>query len=215
MHVAASFAAGLACKLYDDLVDNPLLVPYANPVLMEFLKGVHYVLGTTVALHEPMYLVIMYAANLVHYTFSPKSYSLPYEKSTLYSFFFLMLLVNSFRVDFSNYDYLFLAVYLLGHAIDPFVVANDVSLFKLCVRFCWLCWSLFYALFSASNIMQLCYMYIAGYLAGSVAVQAYSLYTEAIHACCARCVRPFQSNQWCTQFDDWVDALFSVKAFQK
>jgi hypothetical protein len=215
MYVAASFAAGLACKLYDDFVDNPLLQPYANPVFMEYLKGMHYILGTTVALHEPMFFVILYASNLLHYTFSPSSYELPYEKSTLYSFFFLGLILHTFRIDFSNLDYWFTAAYVCGHAFDPFIVAKDVSLFKMCVRFCWLCSSVFYTLYSDSNIVHLCYMYIAGYLTASVAVQAYSLYTDKFNEAYARYFGQFHSNQWCTNLDNSVDAFFSVKALLK
>jgi hypothetical protein len=215
MHIAASFAAGLSCKLYDDFVDNPLLQPYANPVFMEYLKGMHYILGTTVALHEPMYFVILYAANLLHYTFSPSSYDLPYEKSTLYSFFFLLLILKSFQIDFSTLDYWFTAAYVLGHMLDPFIVAKDVSLFKMCVRFCWLCCSLFYTLYSESNIIRLCYMYISGYLTASIAVQAYSLYTDKFNEAYALYFEQFQSNQWCTNLDNLIDTLFSVKALSK
>jgi hypothetical protein len=137
---------------------------------------------------------------------------LPYEKSTLYSFFVLLLILKSFRVDFSKYDYWFTAAYVCGHAVDPFIIAKEVSLFKIWMRFCWLCCSLFFALYSESTIIQLCFMYISGYLTASIAVQAYSLYTAQIHKACA-----LTSNNWCAEWDEWVDAVFlSVKSqFEK
>ena len=204
MHTLAAFMAGLFCKLYDDFVDNALLTPYSNPVVMEYLKGMHYILVTVLALQQPMFPIVMYVANVLHYFINPSAYSLPYEKSVLYSGLFFFLILKTFRVEVSKLDCMFLLFFLAGHAADPILLTQDVSLFKMCVRFCWLVCCLFYTLVSSSQLVQICYMYFAGYFGVSVVVQAYSLYTAHFHSFCAR-----YAPQWCAQFDHWVDTFLA------
>jgi hypothetical protein len=209
-----SFMAGLACKLYDDIVDNPLLTPYANPVFMEYLKGMHYILATVNAMQEPMFVILLYIFNYIHCFFSPASYMLPYEQSTLYVGLFFFLILKSFRVDFTKFDCLYIAVLLFGHAVEPYIMTNDVSLLKLCVRGGFLCSTLFYAMFSQSRILQFMYMYGAGYLSVSVAVQAYSIYTVKFNELYALYVSQFKSNKlWYIQWDDLFDTANTLLSF--
>jgi hypothetical protein len=214
MYFAVSFLAGVACKLYDDYVDNPLLTPHANPVFMEYLKGMHYILVTVNAVQEPMFVAIMYVANLIHCYFSPNSYSLPYEKSTLYTGLFFLLLLKSLRVEYTKFDGLFMSVLLFGLAVEPFVMTKDVSLLKMCVRFGIFCGSLFFTMLSQSRTLQFLYMYGAGYLAVSVAVQAYSLYTVKFNELHALYGQLFKSNTfWCTKWDDFFDTANALLSF--
>lgn len=214
MYFAVAFFAGLACKLYDDYVDNPLLAPYADPVFMEYLKGMHYILVTVNAMQEPMFVILLYIFNFIHSCFSPNSYSLPYEKSVLYTGLFFFLILKSFHVDFTKFDCLFLVVLFIGHAIEPYIMTHDVSLLKMCVRGGFLCSSLFYTMFSQSRILQFMYMYGAGYLTVSVAVQAYSLYAVKFDEIYALYVSQFKSDKlWYTQWDELFDAANKVLCF--
>ena len=44
MYSLIALIAGVAAKLYDDLEDNIFLQKFRNNTLMEFLKGIHYIL---------------------------------------------------------------------------------------------------------------------------------------------------------------------------
>ena len=214
MYFAGCFLAGLASKLYDDYVDNPFLAPHANPVVMEYLKGMHYILVTASAMQEPMFVVLMYLMNLIYYYVSPNAYSLPYEQSTLYTGLFFFLILKSFHVEFSKIDCLFIFVLMFGHAVEAYIITKDVSLLKMCVRGGFLCSSLFFALLSPSRTLQFLYMYGAGYLAVSVAVQAYSLYTVKFKEIYALYVSQFKSEKvWYTQWDEWFDTASNVLCF--
>lgn len=178
MYLIASFMAGLCAKLYDDLTDNPLLTQLSSPLILEYLKGVHYILFTILSLQEPMFWFIIYVANVIHFVINPSSYELPYEKSLLYSALLFFCFIKTFRVDFSAIDYLFICGFILGVSLEPLITPKEYSLLKLCSRttLTWGC--LFCTLFSSSTIIKFIFLYWAGYFGCSSIVQFYSLYKD-------------------------------------
>ena len=94
MYSLIALLAGVAAKLYDDLEDNAFLQKFRNNTLMEFLKGIHYISFMSLSIEEPIFFLISYLCNLLHSFGSKESYSKPYEKSLLYSFLLLFIIID-------------------------------------------------------------------------------------------------------------------------
>ena len=58
MYFAAALVAGICGKLYDDLTDNIILAHLSSPLILETLKGIHYIL----------FIYLLYNINIVELT---------------------------------------------------------------------------------------------------------------------------------------------------
>jgi len=50
MYALISVLAGASNKIYDDFTDNILLHKFRNETVMEFLKGIHYILIAAISM---------------------------------------------------------------------------------------------------------------------------------------------------------------------
>jgi hypothetical protein len=177
MYFIVSFLAGLACKLYDDLSDNPLLVDFKTPVLMEFLKGVHYILFTTISLHNPVFFMLLFVICSVNSLVDPTAWSEPYESSLPYSLGLIYFLVQYDSLPLNVYDVCCIILTLLTIVAEPRMMHKEVSLCKLIVRAYFVCAMLCMIVLPLNSItLKYMFSYSIGYCLCSVFCQYYSLY---------------------------------------
>lgn len=169
--------SGVVNKMYDDLSDNPLLGSFKTPVLMEFLKGLHYISLTAVSLHEPVFFMILYAVCTFNSIADPNAWSSPYEYSLPYSLALLYLLVDYTDLPpLTIYDILLIFGILSTNILEPLVLPYEFSILKLIVRAyiaCTLLCMMALPLFSVS-IKYVCAYYV-GYFLASTCSQYYSV----------------------------------------
>jgi len=174
----APFMAGIVNKMHDDLIDNPLLKEFSSPFTLELLKGLHYILFTLVAVYEPTFWLIMYVFNFTHFIVNPSSYELPYEQSLLYSYLIFIFLIKKVTFDVNKFDYLFISFFVMGVLVEPFLTRKEISILKFGSRGILTFACLFFALFSSSVLIQMIFLYWAGYFGVSTLVQTYSLFKK-------------------------------------
>jgi len=176
-----AFLAGLACKLYDDLSDNVLLASFRNPALMEFLKGIHYILFTTLSLHNPVFFMLFYLICSVNSLADPNAWSGSYESGFLYAASLIYLLVQYEQLPQINVmDVCIITVMLFIFAVESSVVQQhtEFSIWKLIARsfgVCGLLCMIVLPIFTAP--LKYIFAYGIGYCLCSVFVQYYSLIT--------------------------------------
>jgi len=174
-----AFLAGLACKLYDDLSDNVLLASFRNPALMEFLKGMHYILFTTLSLHNPVFFMLFYLICSVNSVADPNAWSGSYESGFLYAASLIYLLVQYEQLPQMNVmDVCVITVMLFIFAVESSVVHKEFSIWKLIARsfgVCGLLCMIVLPIFTSS--LKYIFAYGIGYCLCSVFVQYYSLIT--------------------------------------
>ena len=176
-----AFLAGLACKLYDDLSDNALLASFKTPALMEFLKGVHYILFTTLSLHAPVFFMLFYLICSVNSVSDPNAWSGPYESGFLYAASLIYLLIQYEQLPQLNVmDVCVIIVMLFIFATESSVLHlyREFSIWKLIARsfsLCGLLCMIVLPIFSVS--LKYLFAYGIGYCLCSVFVQYYSLLT--------------------------------------
>lgn len=181
-YYVASFIAGLSAKLYDDIQDNIVLKKYKYPFLEELLKGIHYVLFTTISLEDNMFFLLSYVSNLSNYIANNEAFSSPYEYSLFFSFLFVFLFLNRSDIlttysNISFYDILTIISLLSTNIIEPFLFTGEYSFIKLVCR-------LYFFIFSSvvgllpflSKTIRHIFLYFSGYFFVSVIVQYISLY---------------------------------------
>lgn len=76
-----AFAAGVLCKLYDDITDAGLVVA---PTLKEALKIAHAVLFCSVASADYNFAFLCYIVNLINAFLNPVAWTGAYERACLY-----------------------------------------------------------------------------------------------------------------------------------
>ena len=173
-----AFLAGLVNKMYDDLSDNPLLEVFKSPELMELLKGLHYVLLTTISLHKPVFFMLLFAISGFNSLADPSAWTGPYETAVPYSLGILYLMFDYTQLSpLTFYDLFLLPVILSTNVLEPLILPHEFSIFKLIVRahiVCGLLCMMVLPLFSDTT-KYLC-AYYTGYFLWSVLSQYYSLY---------------------------------------
>lgn len=183
MHYFIAFLAGLACKLYDDLSDNPLLEHFKTPVLMEFLKGVQYILLTAVSLHNPVFFMLFYLICTVNSVADPKAWSGPYESGFLYASALIYVLVQYEQLPQLNVsDVCFMIIILPSIACEPLIIPQHIefSLWKFIARSFFVCALLCIIVLPIFTVtIKYLLTYCIGYFLCSVFVQYYSLYKTA------------------------------------
>jgi hypothetical protein len=170
--------AGMANKLYDDFEDNPLLATFKDPMHMEVLKGLHYILFTVLSVHVPAFFFLMYAINMGNLFANPNAWVSPYEASLPYSMILLYLLADYNQLQpLTLYDVLMCIGFVFANILEPFVLKREYSSIKLMVRIYWffgmICMSLLPLFSSAVKSIS---AYYVGYFFVSVLVQYYSVF---------------------------------------
>jgi hypothetical protein len=130
-----TFMAGAVCKLYDDLVDNAVNIPYADYV-NEFLKGVHYILLTYVSA-DYIYPVLMFiVVNVTAILFDRSAFG-TYETAGTVAFtlFCGYLLVYKFA-QLNTTIFAIFAAHMLGTYFIDVGLCKEVEYGykKLCIR---------------------------------------------------------------------------------
>ena len=173
-----AFFGGFANKAYDDLEDNPLLASFKTPVCMEMLKGVHYVLFTTLALHQPVFFMLLYALTSIGSLVGPKSWICSYESSLPYSLALLYLLIDYTNLtQLTLYDILMILVLISTNVLEPIFLPEEYSMNKLIIRAHWVfvlfCNTLLPLFSEGTKCLSAYYL---GYFFCSTMVQYYSLF---------------------------------------
>jgi hypothetical protein len=203
-NIFISFCSGLACKLYDDLQDNYLLENFKNNTFMEYLKGVHYILLTTLSLENPLFFIFFYLGNFFYYLSNPIAFYEPYEHSLSYSFLLLVMLFDYTKItNIYFFDYILIGLLFLINFFEPLFekfmhkinscpltddselksdlnLDKEFSYSKLYTGLFFLLVSILYCFLSQSATTFYIYCYFSGYFIVSVLVQYYSLTNYSI-----------------------------------
>ena len=174
--------AGISCKLYDDLEDNPLLVSFKTPFIMELLKGFHYVFFTCVSLEESLFFYINFYVNYLHLLFNKFAFTRPYEMSICFTYGVLFFIVTKGEMflNFNFYDLTCVSGSFIFAGVEHFLCPEELSVNKLIMRSIliisilltlWVSW------IKSKATIYLCYNFV-GYFTVSVIVQYYSVFVE-------------------------------------
>jgi hypothetical protein len=167
----AIFAGGI-CKIYDDMNDNNLFDYFKinnKDYINEFLKGLHYISFTILALNYPFFYIYYILLLTVNCFFDKKAYSSPYEFSGLLSSYIIILFIDYSKLSINYYDIMLFSIELIGAIIFEFNIIKNVefSIGKLLLRTYSIFFFIFiltinnfYELFSA-NIEILMYINLA------------------------------------------------------
>lgn len=176
--------AGIVIKLYDDLDDNNFLQQFRNNTLMEFIKGLHYIIFTSLSIEEPMFFIIQYLSNILHCFGNKGAYSKPYDNSVLYSFLLLFIIIDYKKItSFCLSDKLISIIFIMMFAIEPlisFSINPEYSFIKMITRSVTMIIYIILNYFSISNTVKYITSYTIGYVFISVLVQFYSLRMEKL-----------------------------------
>ena len=195
IYLFIAILAGIVCKLYDDLQDNFILEKFKNITFIEYLKGIHYICITSLAIQEPLFFIFFYMGNFFNYLSNPFAFHQPYEHSVIYSFTFLFLLLDYNKINNLHiFVYFLIFILFLINYLEPlfepfFYLTNNItvknnnsslnefSYSKLYTRIFFLFASIIYCFLSKSYSTFYIYSYFIGYFSISVIIQSYSLYS--------------------------------------
>jgi len=173
---AIALVAGIACKVYDDIVDTDIKV---SDVMKESLKGLQWMFLAILSVNDFNFTLLMLLSNIVHYLSNKEAYSLPYERSLLYVYPILLLLSFHTR-EYLNIYSIFIIIYIiLWCCIEPRTILENESYKKIINRFVCVLFPTFIALYNSSYISSSIIKYIyycIGYVVISILFQLYMLY---------------------------------------
>jgi hypothetical protein len=171
--IMESLIAGIVCKLYDDLQDNPLLKPYRNKTLMEALKIMHTMFFTIASLKDSMvYYLVSSTIVLPNLLSNPEAYSNPYERSVLLVCPLLFFFMKR-PTPITKIELIFIFGFISTNVCETYYGKEEYSYAKCLTRlyFCFL--SIVFYLFSTS--LKPVIAYTLGYFVVSFIVQLYSV----------------------------------------
>jgi hypothetical protein len=186
MSLFTPLLGGAAAKLYDDLEDNNLLQKFRNSTLMEILKGLHYISFTTLSVEEPMFFIIQYVANFLNYFVNNEGWNKPYERSLLFSFFLLFIIIDYKKItSFCLSDKLISIFLIFCNTLESLIIKflcknSEYSFIKIISRGITVIMCIILYYLSKSNTLKHTLVYIIGYVFVSVLVQYYSLRMEKL-----------------------------------
>jgi len=179
-----SFLGGISAKMYDDLNDNPLLHKFKHHTFMELLKGVHFISFTAISIHDPLFFIISYVANFLHYLGNLEGYSDAYEHSLIYSFMLLFFILDYRKINHVNLiDTLLMMSVCVILLIEPILMRyyfqnSEYSYQKMIIRILLCILTMFTYVMATSPTVQHLFTYFIGYGVFSVMVQYYSLMNQ-------------------------------------
>ena len=192
--ITIALTAGVACKLYDDIQDNPFL-SFDNPYINEALKAVHYILLSVISIIYPWFYVLLSSLHISQYgeaiysyftqsVWKTHSYENPYEFAGLFTYilvfgFLLFPRYTSLNMPLNKSDYGLLAFTLFASLMENISSnskSQEVSMKKIIIR-------VILSLITVGVIVglplstdsKLFAYYVLGYLLLSIMVQIYSL----------------------------------------
>jgi len=134
----ASFLGGISCKVYDDLTDNyPELSKIFNisDILLEFLKGIHYIFFTIVSIDNPLFFINLYMECVTHHFGNDKAFNRPYEISLFFSFGLLFFFINYKKIETIHWaEYVILFILLCGLLFESPIIKAEFSVIKFISR---------------------------------------------------------------------------------
>ena len=198
-----SLIAGMACKIYDDLQDNPLLKRYKNKTFMEALKVVHTMLFTIISLKHPMFFYFVFASIVLpNCIANPASYSNAYESAVLWSFP-LLLFYMKWPNPITKIEIFFCFMLISTNVFETYYGQEEYSYVKCVTRFYFCFLSILFYVFSTT--LRPLMAYCVGYFLVSSLVQVYSvtkLKNKLDHSSF-----PWL-NKWLVQLDNWLESWF-------
>ena len=174
--------SGIVCKLYYDIADNKNFNNYKkNKIFMEILKGLHFITFTTISIDYPLFFYLTVVVHIIQYIMDKGAFYKPYEKSVLYSFSILFLLLDykKINISFNLSDVSFYIVFSCICIVENLLIyKEEICLNKLLLRIVGIIYILFHLLFVKYNDKTIiCLIFYAiGYLLVSIMVQYYSLF---------------------------------------
>jgi hypothetical protein len=151
---------------------------------MEILKGLHYISFTAASIEEPLFFIIQYLCNIVHSFGNKEAYSKPYDKSVLYSFLLLFIIIDYNNItSLCLIDKLISIFYVSSFAIEPYMGSDSIdeySFAKMIARLINMIIHIILYYFIRSTSLKYIAVYFIGYLFISVLVQLYSLRMEKL-----------------------------------
>ena len=175
-----AFFSGFVCKLYDDLKDNKTLLRFKTDILMEMLKGLHYIGFTIVSLEEPLFYCFQVIGNIFHRVNNKSGYNEPYEKSVFFSFLLLLFVLDFNKIQKLTFnDFMCVIVFVTTLLSEPLIFKTEYSIVKFIYRFFVVIFSSAFTLYFIKGISNsvLCLLfYYLGYLLLSVFIQYYSVF---------------------------------------
>jgi hypothetical protein len=198
-----SLIAGIACKLYDDLQDNPLLKKYKNRTFMEALKIVHAIFFTIVVLKDSTFFYIFCFAILLNIFSNPSAYKNPYEKSMLYVYPLLFFFMKK-PTGISKIDFLIVISFLITNIIESYYSQEEYSYVKCFFRLNFFLSTIVGYCISTSPTLHNLMAYFIGYFGISFLVQLYSTKSKnkRKHSCF-----PWL-NKWLVWLDNRLESWF-------
>jgi hypothetical protein len=183
MSLLITLLAGVSCKLYDDLNDNTLLYKFKNNIIMEILKGIHFITFVTVSVDDPLFFILFYIGCFINFLGNNDAWESDYEKSLFYSFLLLFLIIDYTKISskYSIYDIvliisLFIALFTEKVIMQNIVKNNnEVSLAKLNIRILILILIFILYLILSNKTIKNLLIYSFGYFSVSILIQYYSL----------------------------------------
>jgi len=176
MNIFLAFLSGSVCKLYDDLDDNIYLKRLKEPMLMEALKGIHYICGTALSVLDPLFFIISYIGNFLHNLKNNESFKKPYEASLLYSCFIMFFVIDYKKIEYITLlDCFCIIWFLFWMFMEPLLKFPEVSYNKFYFRVIGVILTIFGYFITYSATFKNIMIYVLGYGLVSLYVQYYSL----------------------------------------
>ena len=195
--IMESLIAGIACKLYDDLKDNPLLKKYRNKTLMEALKIVHAMFFTIISLKDSTFYYIFCLSIVLNIVSNPTAYTNPYECSMLWVYPLLFFFMKS-PTGISKLDTVLILMFLCTNIIESYYSQEEYSYVKCVIRlyFCLLSFVCYFL--STSSSLHYLMAYFVGYFGVSFCVQLYSVSNSKRRT-------EHSSIKWMNEWLEWLD----------
>lgn len=188
--------AGMACKLYDDLYDNPLLKKYRNRTFMEALKIIHAIFFAMVSLNDSTFYYVFCFSIVLNFFSNPSAYQNPYEQSMLGVYPLLFFYMKS-PTGVTKSDFLIVSLFLITQAIESCYCQEEYSRVKCILRLYFFLLSILCFKMSTSPTLHHLMSYFVGYFGVSFLVQLYS--TKAKNK------KKHSSFSWLNQWLAWLD----------
>lgn len=173
--------SGVAAKIYDDLIDNPLLKKFRNDTFIDFIKGVHYIAFTATSVQEPLFFIIFAAAIVLNFFGNPDNYNDSYEYSLLFSFMLLFFVIDYTKIKpLPAMDLFFMVATCVTLLMEPIIMTTffeniEFSYPKMVMRASMLVVCIVTFFLATSGAIKSIFMYLIGYDLVSTMVQYYSL----------------------------------------
>ena len=179
-----AFLSGVSTKLYDDICDTPHISMFKNETLLETLKGIQFITTVKVGIDDPLFMIVYYIGNVANFIGDNNSFKDPYEKSLIYSYLFLFLLLDYTRIKKQKwYEYITIILFIYGMFLESYIFKSEYSIFKLICRVGSII-SMLFLLYIFPNItitLKHLWLTIMGYFFVSSVLQFYSLFIYKKH----------------------------------